>query len=142
MQVLHVERRVAGGDQRVCECALAPDRVEGAIVHLDLSAVKVSGEQPRLMQVRPQRDALIDGAAGGMIDRHYRVGRIHFRVPAGDSAVFADEDELRRRTGAALGDLERAGRVHELPGRRRGISAAAGDAHEEGLLDAVGVVEG
>ena len=126
------ERRVAGGESRVGECA-GGLRGEGKVFikHIDLAVVEVGGEEEICAAAYALGDALVDGAVGGGVagDRVVRVDR---GIPAADDARLGGEDEDRRLARSAARDDEIGRGVGELAG---GVAAGDVDDAQGGILD-------
>jgi len=97
VDVLDAEGREAPGDLAIGEGAGPVLLGERVVEDVDARVVEIGGEEVGLARGVSLGQALEDRAVDrGVVDLQDGVGRVDGRIPAGDAAVLAGEDELRR----------------------------------------------
>src|SRR5471032_1957 len=99
-------RRVTGRYGRVLEGCRQGDRLEVCVEHVDMVILEI-GRVNQVGAIRVgNRQALVDGAAGAIVDDGQGMRAIDGRRPGGDGASLARKDETAGASRAAGADLE------------------------------------
>src|SRR5450830_1069365 len=138
---LDAVRRVTGRHGSILEACRQGNGLEVRVKHVDMVILEIGGvNQVGAIRVG-DRQTLVDGAAGAIVDDGQGMRAIDAGRPGGDGASLAGKDEAARTRGATGTDLEvgRAAAKYDA-GRLGRAQRAWVDADHQALLDAVTIV--